>query len=461
MKLSFRLAKPALSLLIPLCFYSHQAKAQAVASVITDYNGWWKSTALSPNSNKPDRSHNVLAFTYNGVQYSTGVNDALLASHGESFMPGDWWSLPVGSLSNNLTGNTKCGFGALYDGVYNGPSNPPPANGIGVYLTDGVKGLNLGTCIANLPAGNITFLLFNVDSNKIGDGIPDILVTQVADPSGNSFDRYQFTDASGNPIGIQKNVVFNSIDPVGTWTADFYEASNHPLTLQSSFTQTDRPVRLWAADLSEFNITRAQAPLLRGFKVTLCGNSDVAFVAYNNKTMNIQQTLAANFLSFEGKKDGKDVQLSWMAGAEQPGDVFEVERSDDGKSFRMIGSLKSTQTANYRYTDHGVNGNQYYRIHQRSADGSQSLSKTILVRMNEVLAQLTASPNPASQYLDLRLNASTPIEVTLTNSLGMVMRKTQLSVSAKIDLNGLQNGFYFLHWEDEAGTHAQRILVQR
>ena len=53
-------------------------KAQAVTEVISDYGGYWKSGSGAINPIKPDNSHNLIAFSYNGVRYSTGVNDHLL-----------------------------------------------------------------------------------------------------------------------------------------------------------------------------------------------------------------------------------------------------------------------------------------------------------------------------------------------------------------------------------------------
>src|SRR5687768_6731831 len=65
-------------------------KAQSVTEVITDYAGFWKSSSSAINAVKPDNSHNLLAFTFNGVRYSTGANDQLLRSRDVSFTRGDF-----------------------------------------------------------------------------------------------------------------------------------------------------------------------------------------------------------------------------------------------------------------------------------------------------------------------------------------------------------------------------------
>src|SRR5688500_9704293 len=129
-------------------------KAQAVTEVITDYGGYWKSGNTAINPIKPDNSHNLIAFSYNGIRYSTGVNDQLLQNKGLSFVADDFKALPVSSITGTINGNTKIGLGAMYDGVFNGsnPNNKPERN-LPKYLSDGLNGLDLGTCIANLPVG--------------------------------------------------------------------------------------------------------------------------------------------------------------------------------------------------------------------------------------------------------------------------------------------------------------------
>src|SRR4029078_715436 len=68
---------------------------------------------------------------------------------------------------------------------------------------------------------------------------------------------------------------------------------SNPLTLQAGFTQTDRPIRMWAADFSVFGINSSNINQIAYFKIRLNGNSDVAFVAYNNKTFNVVSSILA------------------------------------------------------------------------------------------------------------------------------------------------------------------------
>src|SRR5687768_15333032 len=102
-----------------------QAPAQSVSEIITDYQGFWKSGVNAINPIKPMNSHNLVSFTHNGVRYSTGANDALLAIQGQTFSPQQFVALPMQYFTGTPTSDTYIGVGQLYDGVNNGPSPTP------------------------------------------------------------------------------------------------------------------------------------------------------------------------------------------------------------------------------------------------------------------------------------------------------------------------------------------------
>jgi len=274
--------------IFPGVFYSPQISAQAVTEIITNYNGFWRTGSSAISAVKPDNHHDLISFSYNGTRYSTGVNDALLTANGLAFSPGTYNALPMTNIAGVANGNTKIGLGAMVDGVLNG-AGAAPSRTLGPYLNDGLHGLDMGTGVANLPAGTMFLSVSNIQAAKIGDGIPDIVVTQIGDPS-TSYDSYEFTDINGVRIGSSLNVVLNTISPVGQWIADFYEATGATI-LASGYTQTQRDVRLWAADFTTFGINASNISNVAYFKITLSGTSDIAFVAYNATSISVQAVL--------------------------------------------------------------------------------------------------------------------------------------------------------------------------
>ena len=65
--------------------FGHAQTPVPVTKIFTDFGGgttvWESGTSGSPNPIRPDNSHNLLGFVWNGVTYSTGVDDARLAAH--------------------------------------------------------------------------------------------------------------------------------------------------------------------------------------------------------------------------------------------------------------------------------------------------------------------------------------------------------------------------------------------
>jgi len=389
-----------LLLVLVSLFYIPVHAQQAVSGIITDYGGFWKTSATQVNSVKPVNSHNLLSFTYNNKQYSTGVNDALLSSKGETFVAGDFWSLPVEGYSGTVTSDTKVGVGEMYDGMHNGAGPNKPDMYLTSYLTDGIKGLDLGTCVANLPAGTLTFAVANIRPENIGDGIPDIIVTQIADPSG-STDTYSFINEAGQIVGSPKSIRFTNISPVANWTADFYEANVNPRVLTAGFTNTDRPIRLWAADLSDFGITRDNYLSIFKFRINLSGSSDVAFVAYNNKTLTINVPLPVKLNFFTAQENNGAGLLKWQSQSELNTHHFIIEKSTDNNQFVAIDSIpaagRSSEPRDYQTTDtHLQTGVNYYRLKMVDIDGGFKYSAVARIQYRTTVNELVAYPNPAT-----------------------------------------------------------------
>ncbi len=445
-----------------------QASAQvAVTGIVTDYNGYWKSGVGSVNSIKPTNSHNLLAFTYNNRMFSTGVNDNQLTAHSENFSQGDFWSLPIENITTATTTNTKIGVGEMYDGLHNG-AGTVPVNDPKQYLTDGIKGLDLGTGVANLPAGNLTFFVNNIRPENIGDGFPDVVVTQIADPSAIS-DRYAFLDANGNIVGNYRDIVFSTIAPVGNWTADFWEASRNPMALAGGFTNTDRALRLWAADLSEFGITPANAGQVRKFKIILSGDSDVAFVAYNKKTIAITTVLPLSLNDFTAKLNNGNTILNWSTATEDNTNYFAVEKSTDNSTFTAIDSVKaagnSTTLKAYKSTDtHVATGKNYYRLRMTDLDGVTTYSKTILVvtAAKSTLA-VQVYPNPATTSIRVDLPSTDGDRLSIYNIGGSLVSQISLNkstIQATVNVSQYVKGTYYLVWQCATERISQPFIVK-
>lgn len=289
--------------------YTAPAATPAVAGitrVITNYNGYWSSSSASNNSTQPDTGHSLMAFQYNGTLYSTGneteITNVLASNSGTgAYTTGNWRALPIRNIDGNVPSSSSdpnlIVLASRVDGDANAavPTAPTVA-GLSVrdVLIDGIRGLNLGTGVTNLPSTSVlNFQATNILANVAGDAIPDIMVSQVADPSNNSFSVYCFVDSSGNVVGNPMQIALNAVSPLGTYKTDFFTLpAGQPLNTATvngwtTVGANTRPIRMVAYRLADFGITEANRGQVAGFKVMPSGTSDPAFMAYNRNSFQI------------------------------------------------------------------------------------------------------------------------------------------------------------------------------
>ena len=273
-----------------------------INEIWTNYGGLWNSSTTSPNNGDntlPDKSHDLLAFEYNGINYSTGVNDSKLTTNGVSFTPKTFRALPVATLPTTGSSSYFIGLGQLADGIDDdtddGSTNPfeasstDPLNGteIASFLTDGVQGLDLGTNATNIPGGSAS--RFNLSSagitaSEVGDGTPDILVAQTAKPSG-STDQLKFVNNTGATIGNIVDLNIQNEPKVGDWKIDFYEFDSTGAA--NKYTNTSRGIYFYGVDLADFGITSSNAGDAVALIYSRGGKADVSFIAFNQPSMGV------------------------------------------------------------------------------------------------------------------------------------------------------------------------------
>ncbi|WPO81566.1 Ig-like domain-containing protein [Chryseobacterium sp. JJR-5R] len=271
----------------------------AVSRIYSDFGGFWDSSSTV----QPNNSHNLLAFrwdadgagtAFSAVTYSTGVNNGALNTAGVIFQPGTFISLPIYNIP--APGNsTFIGVGQLFGG--NGNASPiPVTNNLTEYLSDGINGLGLGSAIFNIPQGSsISLNTMGIVPASIGDGVPDLIFTQMGAPSGAN-DTYHFEDVSGNMIGSVYSVAFNSVQSIGKACWKFYNANTNPPSYNAGVSSgCERDVRVLAADWSEFGITTANygqaVKLIQAFS----GTSDLAFIgAYNKESITFAASITGS-----------------------------------------------------------------------------------------------------------------------------------------------------------------------
>src|SRR5690606_12671455 len=148
--------------------------------------------------------------------------------------------------------------------------------------------LDIGTMVTNVPAtARLSFeiLTEDVQINGITDEIPDIIVSQEAQPSAtDAIDKIWFEDENGTMVGNQIEVkVNNNTDypKVGKLFLDFFRLQ--PNTPAWSINST-RDAKLFTVKLKEFGINDSNRHRIRFLKYDFNGSSDPGMIAYNENT---------------------------------------------------------------------------------------------------------------------------------------------------------------------------------
>ncbi|WP_294825169.1 T9SS type A sorting domain-containing protein [uncultured Flavobacterium sp.] len=347
-------------LLLVFCILWNISSAQ-VTQIYTDFNNFWTSSSTSQNPMRPNLSHNLLAFRVGSTVYSTSVNNAKLAQNNVTYVSTIFRALPITSVPVTGSSSYFIGFGALQDGIQNGVSNtfinPLVTTGArkAFYLTDGPNGLNLGTGLTNIPSGNtLAFALSStgIPLSQVSDDIPDILVSQFAQPTGTNDELYFSTLENGSTV-VGTKVIINISETaqhpvVAHWNPDFY--NNNSTQNSSDFVNTDRELRFHAAKLSAFGITAANVANAKYLIYKPGGSSDPAFIAFNEPAIPIAARLAITAQPITSNCDGTmpssfTVQITDSYGGSVPQAGYIITASMNSGPGDLLGTLTATTDA--------------------------------------------------------------------------------------------------------------------
>ncbi|MFB9051940.1 hypothetical protein ACFFVB_02500 [Formosa undariae] len=283
-----------------------------------DYNGngYWRSSWYNSSSSTwPNNRHELLAFTFDGITYSTGVDDDLLSTiPGLTFTPQNFKAYSTNGIDGNSHSGNFMATGDLVDGeVSEGTTITSDfIKGLTVYdvITDGENGLDLGTGITNFnQTTSVKFFSGNGQVGAVDDNVPDLIISQIAQPGGDNFyDVYYYADEEGNVVGRPVKLVMldqktNGAGLLAKWRLDLYSMTDGSYTTSSPLinalgSDADRPLRMVAFKLQDFSISSDSTDVynyvknVNNINLMAGGSCDIAFLAYNKSAFDIKAPVA-------------------------------------------------------------------------------------------------------------------------------------------------------------------------
>ena len=387
----------------------------AIASTVTDANGYYKFTGLLAGNYIVGviLPYNTSVSPVNGGDPDNNINDD---NNGVNVVNGE-----VRTLAITLA-----------------PGTEPTNDGDGA---DGNLTLDFGLVINYGAIGDFVWDDQNQNGKQdVGEpGLPNVIVklytcagalvsTTVTDENG----EYLFINIPATTAGTSYKVAFSNLPP------------------QYGFTFKNK-----AGVATDVNSKANQ-----GTGITDCfllhageANPDIDAGAFNPGT-----PLAVTLSPLQGLNKDGIVRLNWGTTMETNLHSFEIERSNNGVDFTAIGSVdavgNSSVQTNYGYNDKLPQpGTNYYRLKIIDANGQMKYSNVIAVTVFIKGITITdVYPNPFTDKVQVNVTADEvqSVQISLVDYVGRVIRVQNFTSQVGVNnfavgqLSSLQKGIYLM-----------------
>lgn len=165
--------------------------------------------------------------------------------------------------------------------------------------------------------------------------------------------------------------------------------------------------------------------------------------------------LPVTIVSFSGKKQNNVNVLSWQVANEIDLADYELQKSNDGKNFSFVTSIKADGEKNYSYSDNDVNSFSnvvYYRLKSIDKDGNFNYSAIVTLKTPVSTWNAAVSPNPFTGKINLKIESaiSDKATVIISDPGGRQLYQEQISIAAgnnSFEITSaaqFSNGTYFM-----------------
>ena len=167
------------------------------------------------------------------------------------------------------------------------------------------------------------------------------------------------------------------------------------------------------------------------------------------------------------------IEVYWTTATETDNVGFEVERSIDGKDWKILefveGQGTSLEQNSYSYFDESpVIGFNYYRVKQIDYNGNYeytSIKVTIWQGGTDLdKLQLAVLPNPASEWLTValpkQLNRNSDLRFDIYDQAGRLVKRAIVNPNSSIEvsLDELTQGYYILNVSQGQIQYSSRFI---
>lgn len=194
------------------------------------------------------------------------------------------------------------------------------------------------------------------------------------------------------------------------------------------------------------------------------------FGYYTFGTLDDQNTLPVNLVSFKATKLATATKLDWKINFDNDVTKFEILTSGNNRDFKMIGQVKGVNNiTTYEFSDNDSRtGAAYYRLKITTRDGKIFYSKVVVVfHDNSGQRLITLAPTITSNFINLVINSANAgrISVGVSNMMGQVFQSQTMMLKPgenfqRINLSAMKAGQYIITVIDEKGQKTSYRVIR-
>ena len=177
--------------------------------------------------------------------------------------------------------------------------------------------------------------------------------------------------------------------------------------------------------------------------------------------------LPVKIKDFFGENADTETKLIWLVTDENNINKYEIEWSENAKSFQKIGEILAGKFEKYQFSHESFPQNlNYFRLKILEENGKYFYSKIIAI-LNQKENKIEVYPNPATNNFYIKLNTNY-LQSTLTYSLFDQTGKKLISktfipqqLNETINTSSLPTGKYFLQIVNNYGQQFYPIIIQK
>lgn len=179
----------------------------------------------------------------------------------------------------------------------------------------------------------------------------------------------------------------------------------------------------------------------------------------------IDTPLPVTLTSFTAAKEGQTALLKWATTMETNSDRFEIQRSQNGKQWGMIGTKQSngesSSLKSYNFTDsEPLDGENLYRLKMVDRDGTFAYSRIESVTFEGLTASF--HPNPVAEKLVITAGDFSKVKnIQIYDASGKTVYKSAAAPSAEINVQNLSAGLYVVQVVRANGTVITHKIIKQ